>query len=64
MPFHRIFVMLLAGVCSLAAAHAQWRLGVTAGGDLNCYTQENSYAYDRVLTSGWGGTAGITAQYN
>ncbi len=64
MTSHRIFVLLLAGMCSLAAAHAQWRLGVTAGADLDCYTQENTYAYDRVLTPGWGGTMGITAQYN
>lgn len=60
----RILVLCLAGVCSWVVVNAQWRLGVTAGTTVNCYTQENSYAYDRVLAPGWGGTAGITAQYN
>lgn len=61
---HRIFVFLSACLCVLSPVCAQWRIGATAGVDLNHYYQENGYAYDRIISPAWGGTGGVSAQYD
>lgn len=61
---HRIFVILSACMCMLSSVCAQWRIGATVGVDLNHYDQDNGYAYDRLISPAWGGTGGVSAQYD
>lgn len=43
---------------------AQWRLGVNGGATWNHYSVDKQYATDYRFDDRWGGTAGLTAQYN
>lgn len=46
------------------SANAQWKIGVTGGATLNHYTVDKQYMEDWQCSNLWGGTAGITAQYD
>ena len=45
-------------------AQAQWRAGVTVGGDWNHYTVDKHYMTDWHYEGQWGWTLGLTGQYN
>ena len=51
-------VALLAAV----AAHAQWRVGATTGGDYNFYSMNKQYMTDLEVQGSLGLTAGATGQ--
>lgn len=55
-------------VCTLASmittANAQWRAGITIGGDWNNYTIDKHYMTDWHYKGQWGWTLGLTGQYN
>ena len=53
-------VALLAAV----AAHAQWRVGATTGGDYNFYSMNKQYMTDLEVQGSLGLTAGASGQYN
>ena len=55
-------VICMLMVC--CAVHAQWRLGVSGGGDYNFYSIQTSYQTDYHYTGRWGATAAIFTQYN
>lgn len=55
-----IFLALLA----VSAVQAQWRLGVSGGGDYNFYSIQTHYQTDYHYTGRWGATAAIFTQYN
>lgn len=44
--------------------HAQWHIGVSAGGDYNVFTMNNQYQSDWTSEGRWGGTFGIMGQYD
>ena len=46
------------------AAGGTWRLGVNGGATWNHYSIDKQYMTDYRFPDGWGGTAGIYAQYN
>lgn len=45
-------------------AHAQWHIGVSAGGDYNVFTMNNQYQSDWTSEGRWGGTFGVMGQYD
>ena len=45
-------------------AQAQWRAGVTMGGDWNHYTVDKHYMTDWHYDGQWGWTLGLSGQYN
>ena len=53
-------VMLLTTV----AAHAQWRVGATIGGDYNFYSVDKQYMTDLEIQGSPGLTAGVSGQYS
>ena len=55
-------VICMLFVC--CAVHAQWRLGVSGGGDYNFYSIQTSYQTDYHYTGRWGATAAVFTQYN
>ena len=60
------FSFLLVTFCATSAeTWAQgWRVGVTAGADCNTYTMDMQYMNDFRTKSRWGGTVGVSGQYN
>ena len=46
------------------AAEGMWRLGVNGGATWNHYAIDKQYMTDYRFPTGWGGTAGMYAQYN
>ena len=60
-----LFLVALTILSSLAVTvQAQWRLGVNGGATWNHYSVDKQYATDYRFDERWGGTAGLTAQYN
>ena len=60
-----LFLVALTLLSSLAVTvQAQWRLGVNGGATWNHYSVDKQYATDYRFDERWGGTAGLTAQYN
>jgi hypothetical protein len=60
MKKHLVILLLLIPL----AIQAQWRFGVNGGAAWNHYSMDKQYATDYRFEGRWGGTAGITAQYN
>ena len=60
----RKFLLLGMALMLTMMTQAQWRLGVVGGAAWNHYAVDKQYATDYQFNSRWGGTAGITAQYN
>lgn len=59
----RILLLGLALLLSLSA-QAQWRVGVTGGACYNVFSMDKQYMNDYQIDGRWGGTAGISAQYD
>lgn len=60
-----LFLVALMLLSPLAiTTQAQWRLGVNGGATWNHYSVDKQYATDYRFDEQWGGTAGLTAQYN
>ncbi len=58
----KLFLLLVLSLPSLA--HAQWRVGVTAGADCNHYSIDTHYQTDVKYKDRWGMTAGVVGQYD
>ncbi|MCR5050090.1 MAG: PorT family protein [Paludibacteraceae bacterium] len=56
-----LLISLLFIACT---AHAQWRAGISAGGDYNFYDINTQYQSDYQYEGLWGATASLFAQYN
>ena len=59
----KVLVLFIA-VFAVITMHAQWRLGVSGGGDYNFYSIQTHYQTNYHYTGSWGGTAAIFTQYN
>ena len=59
-------ILCLVGLLSVMpmAADGMWRLGVNGGATWNHYAIDKQYMTDYRFPAGWGGTAGMYAQYN
>ena len=58
-----VIALMIAGL-NISPAHAQWRAGVTIGGDYNHYSIDKHYMTDWDFEGKWGLTIGATGQYN
>lgn len=54
----------MALLAIMLPAQAQWRAGVTVGGDWNHYTIDKHYMTDWHYEGRWGWTLGVTGQYD
>ena len=59
----RILLLCLALLFPMAA-RAQWRVGATGGAGYNFFSMDRQYLDDYRISGLWGGTAGISAQYD
>ena len=57
-------LMMAVVLLTTVAAHAQWRVGVTDGGDYNFYSMDKQYMSDLEIQGSPGLTVGISGQYN
>lgn len=57
-------LMMVVVLLTTVAAHAQWRVGVTDGGDYNFYSMDKQYMSDLEIQGSPGLTVGISGQYN
>ena len=57
-------MMVVVALLTAIAAHAQWRVGATTGGDYNFYSMNKQYMTDLEVQGGLGFTAGVSGQYN
>lgn len=57
-------LILFCAVMLSMTAHAQWRVGATAGADYNIFSMDKQYQSDWNLEKRWGATMGITGQYD
>ncbi len=62
MKMKKLFLLLVLALPSLA--HAQWRVGVTAGADCNHYSIDTHYQTDVKYADRWGMTVGVVGQYD
>ncbi len=59
---NKLLLLLVLALPSLA--HAQWRVGVTAGADCNHYSIDTHYQTDVKYKDRWGMTIGVVGQYD
>ena len=57
-------LMMAVVLLTAVAAHAQWRVGATIGGDHNFYSMNKQYMTDVEVQGSLGLTAGATGQYD
>ena len=60
----RKFILMTVALLTVIAAQAQWRVGVTGGAAYNVYSMDKQYMTDYDIDGRWGGTAGISGQYD
>ncbi len=59
---NKLLLLLVLALPSMA--HAQWRVGVTAGADCNHYSIDTHYQDDVTYKDRWGMTVGLAGQYD
>lgn len=62
----RIYLILAVGLLALSPSvmRAQWRVGISGGGDYNWYTINTNYQTDYRYDGAWGWNAAVFGQYN
>lgn len=60
----RKILLLIALLATTLTAGAQWRVGVTAGADINSYSMDMQYMSDFRTKARWGATVGVSGQYD
>lgn len=60
----RKIVLLIALTACMTMSAQEWRVGVTAGADYNVRSMDMQYMSDFRTEGRWGGTVGVSGQYN